>query len=185
MGRPRKVDLDVLLQKAMGVFWRNGYATTTIADLERELGIGRKSLYNAFGDKRGLFIATLDRYLQAPIPVTLPDAGLAEIEQTFMRAPFLHPGFRACLMANTIVELGGSDADIASRTAAHVARLNAGFEGALRRATEAGDVVVTDPADTARFLTSSMQGLAVMARTGASQEDLLGVAAHTLRAIGR
>ncbi|MEM7312514.1 MAG: helix-turn-helix domain-containing protein [Planctomycetota bacterium] len=46
----------------MQLFWRQGYDATGIAELTEELGIGRQSLYGTFGDKRALFLASLERY---------------------------------------------------------------------------------------------------------------------------
>ena len=54
--------MDEALMKAMNLFWRQGYAATSIADLVACMGIGRGSLYNEFGDKHGLFVRALRLY---------------------------------------------------------------------------------------------------------------------------
>ncbi len=61
MGRPRQFDTDAVLSAARAAFVRNGYRGTSIDDLLRATGLQRASLYSAFGSKRGLFIAALDR----------------------------------------------------------------------------------------------------------------------------
>ena len=64
MARPKEFDAEKVLATAADVFWRRGYEVVSIQDLEAATGLGRGSLYNAFGDKEGLFIAALDRYIE-------------------------------------------------------------------------------------------------------------------------
>lgn len=61
-GRPRNFDPEAAALAAVEVFWQNGYDGASLEDLTAALGINRPSLYNAFGDKRGLFLAALDAY---------------------------------------------------------------------------------------------------------------------------
>ena len=63
MVRPREFDRDAALDRAMQVFWAKGFAATSTEDLVAAMGIGRQSLYNAFGDKQALFARALERYL--------------------------------------------------------------------------------------------------------------------------
>src|SRR5260370_28545545 len=58
----RQFDRDAVIDRAMILFWRKGYGATSIQDLEKATRLRRGSLYNAFGDKQGLFIAALKRY---------------------------------------------------------------------------------------------------------------------------
>src|SRR3984893_11314878 len=62
MARPREFDRDEALERATGVFWAQGYAPTSTDDLLTAMGIGRQSLYNAFQDKRALYLEALERY---------------------------------------------------------------------------------------------------------------------------
>src|SRR5579862_2690471 len=61
-GRPRQFDIDEALQRAMLVFWRQGYRGTSLDDLTEALEINRPSLYSAFGDKETLFLQVVDYY---------------------------------------------------------------------------------------------------------------------------
>ena len=64
MGRPREFDLNDALDRAIEVFWRNGYEGASVAELCEAMGIKPPSLYAAFENKAGLFRHALDRYLE-------------------------------------------------------------------------------------------------------------------------
>jgi AcrR family transcriptional regulator len=65
-GRPRAFDADAALDRALEVFWRQGYEGTALSDLTEAMGINRPSLYAAFGNKEALFAKVLDRYTDGP-----------------------------------------------------------------------------------------------------------------------
>ena len=62
MPRTKDFDEHEVLDRAVELFWDRGYEATSVADLEKHLGVGRQSLYNTFGDKRELFLRSLSRY---------------------------------------------------------------------------------------------------------------------------
>ena len=61
-GRPRSFCKDEALDRAMTVYWRQGYEGASMADLTKAIGINPPSLYACFGSKEGLFKAVLERY---------------------------------------------------------------------------------------------------------------------------
>ncbi|MGH1556548.1 TetR/AcrR family transcriptional regulator [Streptomyces sp. L7] len=64
MARPREFDTEAAVEAAMVAFRRRGFAGTSVQDLVDATGVGRGSLYAAFGSKEGLYRAALDRYSQ-------------------------------------------------------------------------------------------------------------------------
>ncbi len=62
MARKKEYNEDVVVEKAMNLFWRNGYGTTSMQMLEKEMGINKFSIYSSFGNKHGLFLESLKSY---------------------------------------------------------------------------------------------------------------------------
>jgi TetR/AcrR family transcriptional regulator, transcriptional repressor for nem operon len=174
MARQRAFDRDVALDRAMTAFWSKGYSATSIEDLVAHMGIQRGSLYATFGDKRTLFLAALDHYQRVVTrelfeALEAPGSGIEAIRQFFRlrlegsldrRRP---PG---CLVTNSAVELSGRDRRTVTKVGASLASIEAAFLRALERARATGELPAPcDLRALARFLTSSAQGLSVMART--------------------
>src|SRR5258707_15488421 len=62
MARPRSFDEEEVLRAARDQFWTLGYAATSLDDLMAATGLGKGSLYGAFGSKRELFLRIVDEY---------------------------------------------------------------------------------------------------------------------------
>jgi TetR/AcrR family transcriptional regulator, transcriptional repressor for nem operon len=189
MPRQKEFDLEAALDGAMATFWTKGYTATSIEDLVTRMGIQRGSLYATFGNKRSLFLSALGRYQRVVTRELLaaleaPGSGLAAIRRFFRlrvegsldrRRP---PG---CLVTNSAVELSPRDRGAAARVGGSLVTLEAAFLRALERARVQGEVAVAATLDLralARFLTSSAQGLSVMAKARAERavlEDVVEV----------
>src|SRR5271157_304174 len=61
-GRPRAFEPEAALGQAMDIFWKDGFAATSLDDLSVATGLNRPSLYGAFGDKRALYLQAYRRY---------------------------------------------------------------------------------------------------------------------------
>src|SRR6266446_6269359 len=68
MARLKAFDEDRAIDSAVDCFWARGYEATSVRDLAEAMGIGGASLYNAYGDKRELFIRSLERYANRTMP---------------------------------------------------------------------------------------------------------------------
>src|ERR1700731_4698375 len=64
MGRPKNFSREEVLEKAMPVFWKHGFADTSLQDLERATGVNKSGLYTEFRDKEDLFVECLRHYLE-------------------------------------------------------------------------------------------------------------------------
>ena len=173
MARVREFDPAEALDKAMRLFWRKGYAETSVRDLVRHTGVAHAGLYAAFGDKRQLYRAALGHYdatygKMLIGPLEKPGSGRAEIEGFFVT---LVEGIKSkrfedgCFMCNTAIEFGHEDGDILSISRGNFERMRSAFQGALTRARDRGEVEAgLDPATEASFLTSVFHGVVVLAR---------------------
>lgn len=184
MARPKSFDPEQALASAMQLFWRQGYEATSLSDLESELGIGRKSLYDTFGNKRQLFLQALGAYTSRRPPVEGPEAGWAELVATFNSGPPYHPVHHSCFIVNTTIEMGVvGDRQVGQVIEKHNADLRAGFQRSLERAIAEGDAPKQDTEAAAMFLTTALHGLSVMGRAGTPVEQLHAIATRTLAAI--
>lgn len=185
MARPRSFDEPAALMAAMELFWEQGYAATSMEQLTRAMGISRQSLYDTFGDKHQLFMAALDAYCAALEkellePLKRPGAGLAALHEAGLGIiDFLirYPKRRACLMANTALELAPHDKPVALKVRAHMANMEAAFRAVLENAKARGEIAPqADCASLARYFTGMAQGLMVLAKSGAGRETLEEIA---------
>ena len=182
-----------MLDQAVQLFWERGYEGTSLADLEAHLGLGRQSLYNAFGDKQTLFMKALERYRRVVGEkrlghLTAPGAGLEAIRAFFKASVELltEPGpRRACLIANTILERGSQDADVLLRCNHARAELERGFRRTVAQAKARGELPEgLDVEATATLLVSQSYGLSVLAKTGASAAELQAAVEVLLAGLG-
>jgi TetR/AcrR family transcriptional repressor of nem operon len=189
MPRPKEFDEDKALIAAMELFWQRGYTAASLADLTASMGISRQSLYDTYGDKHGLFLKALDRYCalvgeQLLGPLCGQDPGLAEVEQTvvaFIDFLVAYPTPRACLMANSAMEIAPHDQTVAEKVQAFHRTLEQAFARALAIARDRGEIgEQLDPALLARFLVTAANGLAVAAKTGVGKGELLAIAGIAL-----
>jgi TetR/AcrR family transcriptional repressor of nem operon len=173
MARPRGFDEAEVLRKALGVFRARGFDGATLDELERATGLGRGSLYGAFGDKRALFRRALACYRETALDERLaalgaPGAGRAAL-LGFFRAladdASCDRERKGCLVTNCSVELADRDPDLSREVARNLDRFERAFAGAVTRAQAAGEIDPTrDAGQLARFLTVCMEGMLVLAR---------------------
>ena len=172
----KKYKRDELLDKAIELFRRQGYAGASTADLVEALGVNRKSMYAEFGAKQDLFEAALKKYSEDNLtrvlaPIEAPDADASAIRAALSGyASAIDGRFRGlgCLMANTAVERAALDPASAEFVDAYFARLTAGFRNALGNAQAAGEVCAeTDLDELAAFFTMTVFGISAMIRANA------------------
>lgn len=166
-GRPRQFDREAVLDKAVLLFWRQGFEATGIAQLSDTLGVGRQSLYGTFGDKRGLFVAALERYADGCIrdmAATLDRSGpalanLHAVLDGWVRSARCD-SYCGCFLANSCAEFGVRDPELADLLGRNLGRMSRLLQGAIERAQAEGDIdAETDARAVARTLVNTAHGL--------------------------
>lgn len=195
MARPRSFDEDQVLRAVRDRFWSTGYAGTSVDDILRDTGLGKGSLYGAFGDKHQLFLRAFRDYCDGLVKAVGgrlegPDEGaldrLSGQVREIAAATASDASLRGCLLANGTAELSGRDAEvqaIARRTFAGLADL---FTACVAAAQRAGDIDPgADPARLAALLLAVVRGIEALGKGGSSPESLHAIADTALGLLPR
>lgn len=189
MARRREFDEDEVLDAALLTFRRKGYEATTLPDLLKATGLARQSLYNAFGDKRELFLKSLRRYAEGELgrmAETLRSAPIREAIATVFSS-VLRGADRecGCFLVNAGIEMMPRDPEIGRIVASALAEQEKALARALRRAVHTGELRLAPKqiAPTARFLVGVLQGLVVLTKAMPGSPAARDAAALALRAI--
>ena len=174
MPRSKSYDENIVLERAMNVFWSNGYEATSVRLLEKEMGINQFSIYSSFSSKKKLFIESIRRYRQhvrQNVYQTLlqEGAGMKELEQYLLKAAQKKRGLgtsRGCLVVNTAAEIGVSDEEIAAEVNGYFNFIREMLKRVLENAVSKGEISAgTDIEKQSAFFLGVMQGLSVASKT--------------------
>lgn len=177
-GRPRAFDEDQVLEALVELFWEQGFEAASMAEISEAAGLNKSSLYNTFGSKEELFFTVLDRYIEtkkAMLAEGLAEGGIDTLIEFFEmhRDMMVTPvGARGCLAVNASTELGLRDPRMVEVSERYRQLMRESLVGPIQRAADGGEI---DPALVDAYvstLTSSMLGLSVAARGGASSAEL-------------
>lgn len=183
-GRPREFDTDAALDEALRVFSERGYYAASISELTEAMGLTAGSVYKAFGDKRGIFLAAFGRYRQVRqqlIDQTLAEAlngreKLHALVTFFAEASCGEIGRRGCLVVGSATELALFDKEVAGR-------VGAAFDFDERRILDLihlgqadGSVPKhVDAESVACAMLALTKGMRVVGKTGRRREQMLAV----------
>ncbi|MCU1491361.1 MAG: TetR family transcriptional regulator [Acidimicrobiaceae bacterium] len=179
-GRPRGFDEEEVLDVAMRLFWEHGFDGTSMSELTEAMGINRRSIYAAFGNKEALFTAALDRYRAGPAAyvaksLTLPTA--REVAESFLRGSveaFTSSDFpHGCMSVQSALTCSDAASavryDLAARRMAAVDAFRERFD----RAQADGDLPVdVDTRALASYIVALSNGFSVQANSGVGLEAL-------------
>lgn len=195
MARPAKYDDDEILDRAMHMFWHQGWSATSIRDLERQLDLKAPSIYRRFGDKDGLARAVLEHYLGRVIErrierhLTGEGDPIQNIRSFVLSA--LRPGREGeppigCLLTVTAAELPVITPGLGRPLARGLRRIEGAIRAEVARAASEGRIDAgLDPAEVTDRLALSFQGLMVLARSGVAPGELAARADSALADLRR
>jgi TetR/AcrR family transcriptional repressor of nem operon len=192
-GRPREFDTDAALDAAIRVFSERGYSATSIGELTAATGLASGSVYKAFGDKRGLFLAALERYksvrdaaLRRAIAPGPNGRERLRLALAFYADASHGPlGRMGCFVVSGASELGTFDEDAARWVAQALLRIEAVLAGLLREGAADGSVAPGLDIDaTARALLCMVQGMRLVGKTGRTRKEMRALVEVAMKMIG-
>lgn len=174
MARPKKFDEAETLQKALKVFWKKGYSGTSMSDLVSAMSINAPSLYDTYGDKHRLFMASLNNYLVSQLNWMKALSGqtipVKEIITTLLKAlvadTLNDPERKGCFMVNTITELANQDEQVLKVAIQNEKDVREILSQLIKRGQQSGEISSkNDPEIMAMYLFTTMMGVRVVAST--------------------
>jgi TetR/AcrR family transcriptional regulator, transcriptional repressor for nem operon len=195
MARPRGFDETTVLRRARDRFWPTGFAGTSIDDVAAATGLGKGSLYGAFGDKRQLYLRVFDGYCAEVTEATVrsltgPDEGayarLRAHVLAVARATARDAGHLGCLLANGTAELAGQDPAVALRARRTFEALEDALVECIQQAQRQGDI---DPAADARrhgrLLLAVLRGIEALGKGNVGRQSLRSIAEAAIDTLPR
>jgi TetR/AcrR family transcriptional regulator, copper-responsive repressor len=189
-GRPREYDPEQALAKAAESFWKGGYAGTSLDDLVAATGMNRPSLYAAFGDKRDLYVKTLERYQKRSRAKSLELLADSKSLREFL-ARFYDGALdiyraggdeaRGCYSISTAPAQATVDPAVRAFLSDSIGGTDAFLAGVIGEARDRGEIAATaDPSALAQIATATLHTLAVRSRIGAPRKQLKALAATAI-----
>jgi len=188
MSRTIAFNRNEVLQKAMTVFWKDGYSKSSISNLVTATNLKPGSIYAAFDSKEGLFLAALDTYAQQFI---------AELQVTLENAPTPLQGIKAfiekitadvlakdqsfgCFLVNTVLETSPEETLIIDEVNKHLKKIEGIICSTLASACKTGELHSTEnPEILAKYLMVTIWGLRVLAKTNPDDDSVKAIVDRT------
>lgn len=190
--RNREFDSAAVLERAMDVFWDKGYDAAGMSELVDRMGIGRQSIYNAFGEKRSLYLAALEHYAETRHGEALkllrgagsPLGRVRKLIRTWQEAAS-STECRGCFFVNGAAGLHAMDDDVAAVLGRHQRTLEDALREVLIEAKRDGEKAdfETTPRATARTLLALGYGMLVLGKTSPPKATIQDIADSALRLI--
>lgn len=139
MPRRKSFDEEEALNKAMDLFWKKGYESTSLADLTKELGLGKGSFYATFKSKENLFNQCIKKYTELNYPfldeslATEPDFKLAlnKLLESYIDGLMGDNSRKGCFMANSCSLVNGNNKSVEKMIANHYSEIGSYFQNYL------------------------------------------------------
>lgn len=189
MARSKEFEVNEVLDKAIHLFWAQGYEKTSMQDLVEFMGIHRRSIYDTFGDKHALFMKALERYetkqtskmrflieKQKPIKESIRELFEATVRNE--GEPL------GCFLVNSGVELGVLDPEVASLVDESYSRTEELLTNLVLKGQQSGEFKADlDPVVISHYLMNAWLGLRTLVKTTTDQQKLKNIIDMTLTAL--
>ncbi|PWW36111.1 MULTISPECIES: TetR/AcrR family transcriptional regulator [Paenibacillus] len=186
MARSKEFEVNEVLDKAIQLFWTQGYEKTSMQDLVGFMGIHRRSIYDTFGDKHALFMKALERYetkqttkMNLLIETHKP---AKEIIRALFESTIRNEGQPlGCFLVNSGVELGILDPEVASLVNESYLRTEEFLKNLVLEGQQKGEIKAeVDPEVISHFLMNAWVGIRTLIKTTTDQQKLINIMDMTL-----
>jgi TetR/AcrR family transcriptional regulator, transcriptional repressor for nem operon len=176
----------------MRLFWRKGYAGTSIEDLTRTLNLSRSSLYDTFGDKRTLFLEALKFYSERVLDATArtlnesrsPIAGIQKVFDDLIASVGSETGALGCFMVNSVAELVPYDPDVTEIATTYSESIQKLFITVLMQAKSQNMLTEKQtPHQLAAYIFNMVQGIRILIKSGTTKKQIQAISAMTLQSL--
>lgn len=183
MGRSKEFEENIVLQKAMELFWEQGYEKTSMSDLVEHMGIHRRSLYDTFGDKHALYLKAIDCY---------GEYSTGKLKSETLRAKTANQAIQyifdyiiegnedrrwGCLFVNAATEMAPRDKEVEEKTEEAFMQAEHFLAEIIREGKQTGEFSCDYDAEVlAEILHNTLLGIRVLIRTSASKEKMHRIA---------
>src|SRR5204863_614360 len=179
-GRPRAYDPAMAVARAAETFWKAGYAGTSLDDLVEATGMNRPSLYAAFGDKRDLYLKTLEHYRDEGRELARHALAGKPTLRVFLKRfygkaldLYLQDGPRGCYSIGTAATVAAVDDQVRAFLADSMRSTDSFLKHQIEKAKQRGEIAqAADPAALAYLASGTLHTLAVRARAGLPRKEL-------------
>jgi AcrR family transcriptional regulator len=181
-GRPRAYEPDVALARALDVFWKDGFAATSLDNLSAATGMNRPSLYGAFGDKRELYKKTYQSYrdrarqrMGEVFAIEMPLRPMLLRIYSIALDMYLSgkDGPRGCFTVMTATSEAVFDPDIRSMVVSGLVEMDRFFARLFKAAQQRGELAASaDPQVLAQLASATIHTIAIRARAQVPRAEL-------------
>jgi TetR/AcrR family transcriptional regulator, transcriptional repressor for nem operon len=192
MTRPRQFDENAVLDAAIDCFWVHGYQSTSIRDLSAKTGVSGASLYNAFRNKRSLFLKALDRYMAFTLSERIvrcrqlpPRKAIETFLSEIIDRSLSDLQRKGCLLVNSALDVAPHDRRTREAVSGFLSRIEAFFLEQIDAGQADGSISPSaNKEDAARHLLGVVVGMRVLSRVRPEPELLNGLVSSALVVLG-
>jgi AcrR family transcriptional regulator len=191
MARPREFDREKALSAAVETFWAHGFEGAGVESLTAAMGIGRQSVYGAFGSKKALYLEALRAYSAGNVATLVNALRKARSPLQGLKIVLLTPielnapeRAKGCFGINAICEFGQTDADVTAALSVSGRVLQIAIIDLMREAQAKGEIrAEIDPVVASGLVQTLLSGIKVAARGGATPDAMRAIVDLALDAL--
>ncbi len=182
MARQKSFDKSEVLEKAMTLFWKQGFHATSMQDLVQHVGLNRSSLYESFSSKKDLFDQSLDNYCRVNREgvknllsgETNTKDGIRKLLESSINCTISDEDKKGCFVVNSTTELVPGDDEIVKALAKNRASFEKVFHDFLLKGQKSGQIAADiDTKAMSGLIYTLFSGLNVMAKLDKSPRKLM------------